>query len=65
MQLSALHGSNRAFLEERLPHIQRLLCERLEAALDGAEVVVIGHGATAYRRYEEWGAQGKIVVRLA
>jgi GDP-mannose 6-dehydrogenase len=65
VQLSALHGSNRAFLEERLPHIQRLLCERLELALAGAEVVVIGHGAAAYRRDEEWRAQGKTVVRLA
>jgi len=65
VRLSALHGSNRAFLEERLPHIQRLLCERLEAALVGAEVVVIGHGAAAYQRDEEWRAQGKTVVRLA
>jgi GDP-mannose 6-dehydrogenase len=65
VQLSALHGSNRAYLEEHLPHISRLLCERLENALAGAEVVVIGHGAAAYRRDEEWGAQGKIVVRLA
>jgi len=65
VQLSALHGSNRAFLEERLPHISRLLCERIESALDGAEVVVIGHGAAAYRRDEEWRAQGKTVVRLA
>jgi GDP-mannose 6-dehydrogenase len=65
VQLSALHGSNRAFLEERLPHISRLLCERLEAALADAEVVVIGHGAAAYRRDEEWRAQGKLVIRLA
>jgi GDP-mannose 6-dehydrogenase len=65
VQLAKLHGSNRAFLEERLPHIQRLLCERLESALAGAEVVVIGHGAAAYRRDEEWRAQGKTVVRLA
>jgi GDP-mannose 6-dehydrogenase len=65
VQLAKLHGSNRAFLEERLPHISRLLCERLEAALADAEVVVIGHGAADYRRDEEWGAQGKIVVRLA
>jgi GDP-mannose 6-dehydrogenase len=64
VQLSKLHGSNRAFLEERLPHISRLLCERLESALADAEVVVIGHGASAYRRDEEWRAQGKIVVRL-
>jgi GDP-mannose 6-dehydrogenase len=65
VQLSALHGSNRAFLEERLPHISRLLCERIEAALADAEVVVIGHGSAAYRRDDEWRGQGKIVVRLA
>jgi GDP-mannose 6-dehydrogenase len=64
VQLSALHGSNRAFLEERLPHIHRLLCERLETALAGAEVVVVGHGAASYRRDEEWRAEGKVVVRL-
>jgi GDP-mannose 6-dehydrogenase len=65
VQLSKLHGSNRAFLEERLPHISRLLCERLESALADAEVVVIGHGTAAYRRDDEWQGQGKIVVRLA
>jgi GDP-mannose 6-dehydrogenase len=65
VQLSALHGSNRAFLEERLPHIQRLLCEQLETALDGAEVVVIGHNAAPYRRDEAWRAEGKIVLRLS
>jgi GDP-mannose 6-dehydrogenase len=65
VQLAKLHGSNRAFLEERLPHISRLLCERLEAALTDAEVVVIGHPAAAYRRDDEWRSQGKLVVRLA
>ena len=65
VQLSALHGSNRAFLEERLPHISRLLCQRLEAALDGVEVVVIGHGDAQYRRDDEWRAQDKVVIRLA
>jgi GDP-mannose 6-dehydrogenase len=64
VRLSALHGSNRAYLEERLPHISRLLCERLESALGDAEVVVIGHGAAAYRRDEEWRGQGKVVIRL-
>jgi GDP-mannose 6-dehydrogenase len=65
VQLATLHGSNRAFLEERLPHISRLLCERLDSALADAEVVVIGHAAAAYRRDDEWRSQGKLVVRLA
>jgi GDP-mannose 6-dehydrogenase len=64
VNLARIHGSNRAFLEEHLPHISRLLCEDLEAALDAADVVVIGHGDARFRRDEEWRARGKLVVRL-
>jgi len=64
VNLAKLHGSNRAFLEERLPHINRLLQGDLEATVSGAEVVVIGHGDARFRRDAEWQAQGKIVVRL-
>jgi GDP-mannose 6-dehydrogenase len=65
VQLAALHGSNRAYLEEHVPHISRLLRSDLEAALAGAEVVVIGHGDARFRRDDEWRARGKIVIRLA
>jgi GDP-mannose 6-dehydrogenase len=64
VRLAALHGSNRAFVEERLPHISRLLCDELDEALEGAEVVVIGHGIAAYRHDDEWRAQGRVVVRF-
>lgn len=64
VSLARLHGSNRAFLEDTLPHINRLLCEDLEVALDSAEVVVVGHAGSLYDRDAEWGEQGKIVIRL-
>jgi len=64
VSIARLHGSNRAFLEGRLPHISRLLREDLEEALDGAEVVVIGHSGSLYDRDAEWNAQGKTVIRL-
>jgi len=63
--LSRLHGSNRAFLEETLPHINRLLVDSVEAALEDAEVVVVGHAAVGCDREDEWRAQGKTVLRLA
>jgi GDP-mannose 6-dehydrogenase len=63
--LGRLHGSNRAFLEERLPHISRLLKEDLEQAVADAEVVVVGHRDPAFDRDAEWRAAGKIVIRLA
>jgi GDP-mannose 6-dehydrogenase len=64
VNLARIHGSNRAFLEEHLPHISRLLIDDLEAALLATDVVVIGHGDARFRRDEEWRARGKLVLRL-
>ena len=65
VSLARLHGSNRAFLEERLPHINRLLRDSVEAAVAEAELVIVGHRVDRYRRDEEWRAQGKRVLHLA
>jgi GDP-mannose 6-dehydrogenase len=64
VSIARLHGANRAFLEDTLPHINRLLCEDLEEALEGAEVIVVGHSGALYDRDAEWSEQGKMVVRL-
>jgi GDP-mannose 6-dehydrogenase len=64
VNLARIHGSNRAFLEEHLPHINGLLVEDLGAAVDAAEVVVIGHRDARFARDDEWRSQGKIVLRL-
>jgi GDP-mannose 6-dehydrogenase len=64
VSLAQLHGTNRAFLEQKIPHIARLLRSSVEQAVDGADVVVIGHAGALYDRDEPWRAQGKIVIRL-
>ncbi|MEM7410404.1 MAG: nucleotide sugar dehydrogenase [Myxococcota bacterium] len=63
--LSRLHGSNQAFLEKSLPHINRLLVDDVATAVADAELVVIGHGSPEYALDDEWRAQGKQVLRLA
>jgi GDP-mannose 6-dehydrogenase len=63
--LGRLHGSNRAFLEQRLPHISRLLQEDLETAVAGADLVVVGHVDPSEDHEEAWRAAGKVVLRLA
>lgn len=38
-----LTGSNKAYIEHEIPHLDRLLQPNPEDALDGAEVIVVGH----------------------
>ena len=62
--LSRLHGTNRAFLEERIPHISRLLRDSVDEAVDPAELVVVGHDAKEFARDDEWRRRGKLVLRI-
>ena len=42
-----LLGKNKEFIEQEIPHFDRLLSENLGAALDGAGIIVIGHAGRA------------------
>jgi GDP-mannose 6-dehydrogenase len=64
VSLARIVGTNRAFLEGSLPHINRLLRESADEAVANADVIVIGHANDAFARDEEWRAQGKLVHRL-
>ena len=50
VKLSRLLGKNKDFIDREIPHLDRLLRETPEAALDGAQVVVVGHAGVAARR---------------
>ena len=43
MKVAQLVGSNRAYIEREIPHLERLLADTPEAALEGAGLVVLGH----------------------
>lgn len=43
VSLAKLVGSNRAFIEQVLPHIGRLMADSIEEVLDFAEVIVVGN----------------------
>lgn len=65
VKLSRLLGKNREFIEREIPHLDRLLCERPEQAMEGAEVVVVGHADPATRQQIAACAQGRRIVDLA
>ena len=43
LQLARLTGTNREFIDREIPHIEKLLAASPEAALEGAEIIVVGH----------------------
>jgi len=49
VRLASIHGANRDYIINRIPHISRLMTVSLDEALDHAETVVIGNAAPEFR----------------
>ena len=43
VSLEKLHGANRAYIQEAVPHIARLMASSLEAVVEWSDVIVIGN----------------------
>jgi GDP-mannose 6-dehydrogenase len=65
VKISRLLGKNLEFIEREIPHLNRMLRDTPEAALDGAEVIVIGHADAAARKAIVAAADGRRIVDLA
>lgn len=65
VQLASLLGSNRAYIEREIPHLERLMLDSPAAALAAARVVVVGHIGTEDRAALLAGLDGHTVIDLA
>ncbi len=65
VQIARLTGSNRAYIEKEIPHLERLLCAEPADALEGVNLVVVGHVSKADRPAMLEALQGKTVIDLA
>jgi GDP-mannose 6-dehydrogenase len=45
VSLANLHGMNRAYIENEIPHVASLMCETIDQLLERSDVVVIGNAA--------------------
>src|SRR5205823_1255351 len=43
VQLARLTGKNREFIEREIPHLEGLMAPSIESAMQGAEIIVVGH----------------------
>ena len=65
VQLARLTGSNRAYIEREIPHLERLLAAEPEDAVAGAGLVVMGHLGKADRPALLTALDGHKVLDLA
>ncbi len=65
VQIARLTGSNRAYIEKEIPHLERLMAADPQEALQGAELVVVGHVGKADLPALLSGVKGKTVLDLA
>ncbi len=63
--MAQLMGSNRAYIEREIPHIERLLTTDVVATLEGSRVAVIGHIAPEDQRALVASLDGQTVFDLA
>lgn len=65
VKISRLLGKNKEFIDREIPHLDRLLRESPEQALEQAEVIVVGHADAAARRAIVAHAAGRRIVDLS
>lgn len=65
VKISRLLGKNKEFIDREIPHLDRLLQETAEQALEDAQVVVVGHADAAARQVIVERCAGKRIVDLS
>jgi GDP-mannose 6-dehydrogenase len=48
VSLANLHGANRAYIEQEIPHIASLMAESVDTVLEGSDVIVVGNKSSEF-----------------
>jgi GDP-mannose 6-dehydrogenase len=65
VHVAALLGANRSYIEQEIPHIEKLMAPDVKSALEGAGIVVIGHVSGEDRRELIDALTDQVVIDLA
>lgn len=65
VSLARLHGSNRTYIEQTIPHLSRLMKSSLRSALDGSEVIVVAKRSPEFEEALRHLSNGHCIVDLA
>jgi GDP-mannose 6-dehydrogenase len=61
---SKLIGSNKEFIEKKIPHLSRLMVNTPSELLQHSEIVIITHGAAEFRKILEKVSKDKYIIDL-
>lgn len=64
VSIARLIGANKAYIENEIPHISRLMAESVDEVLENSEVVVIGNKALEFKMIEEKINDDLVVIDL-
>jgi GDP-mannose 6-dehydrogenase len=64
VRLAAIHGANRDYILNRVPHISRLMVPSIDEVLDHAGTIVIGNAAPEFRDVPKRLTSGQILIDL-
>lgn len=64
VSLSRLVGSNKAYIEQELPHVSEMLKDTMEDVIDGSDTIVIGNPDPRFAEVVQNAPAGKQIVDL-
>jgi GDP-mannose 6-dehydrogenase len=64
VSLARLFGSNKAYIEEEIPHIAKLMRSSIDEVLNSANTIVIGNRSEEFRQIESRLRPGQTVIDL-
>jgi GDP-mannose 6-dehydrogenase len=62
VSLAALHGANRDFILNRIPHISRLMVETIDEVVEHGKTLVIGNAAPEFADVPRRVAEGQTII---
>ena len=65
VNVAALLGANRIYIDREIPHLERLMVDSPDAALEHGRIVIVGHAGTEDRAALLAGLDGHVVIDLA
>ncbi len=64
VSLARLTGANKAYIEERIPHLARLMVDSTDQILDHAEIIVVGNADEEFKGVLDKVRPGQTVIDL-